>query len=165
MLLLQVMNARRREQPGGAKRGAAVGGTDLWGHGWGNVCPMGNNKGTTWTPNTTEAGPWQENLVFERGGVLLPAHAGEHPAEPGWSRELIPTLRWYPSPFTASEQGCGDTPPRCQAEGCSQYLRHPAPWLLGTQTGCVWGAWHPQRPPMLPERRMLRPLPVESCQV
>lgn len=25
------------------------------------------------------------------------------------------------------------------------------PWALGTQTGSVWGAWHTQRPPVLPE--------------
>lgn len=72
------------------KTGTAVGQTDLWEHGWGNECPTGNGKGTMQTPNT-KAGPWQENLVFRRGGPA-PSPAG-CPAELGWSRVPTPTPR------------------------------------------------------------------------
>lgn len=55
-----------------------------------------------------------------------------------------PAARWYLSPSTASEQWFGVIPPCCQAEGCSWNLIHPAPWVLGTQTGSVWDAQHPR---------------------
>lgn len=162
MLLLQVMHARRWEQPGGAKRGAAVGWTDLWGHGWSNACPMGNGKGTMRTPNPTEAGPWQENPVFQRGGPA-PSPCWRVPSRAGLEQNPFPPRGATQAPSPPPRRGLV-VPPHRQAEGRSQYLRHPEPWLLGTQTGCIWGARHSQRPPVLPERRMLRPLPVESCQ-
>lgn len=95
MLLLQVMNARRREQPGGAKRGGSSG-MDR---------PLGTRPGQRVSHNNFkhrqgETAGGKCGLSKCVGGFLPPARAGERPAE-----SPFPPARWYPSPFAAPSSG------------------------------------------------------------
>lgn len=124
--------------------------------------PWGMAKGPCGPQTLLRQGHGRKTRSF-KGWVLPPARAGECPAELGWSRaHSHPEV--VPKPLHHLREGIWWFLPHRQAEGRSQYLRRPESWLLGTQTGCIWGARHSQRPPVLPERRMLRPILVESCQ-
>lgn len=130
MLLLQVMNARRREEPAGAKRG---------GQQWDRQT-FGDMAGATrvpWGPQIPpEARLQQENTVFQRGGscpqpVLVSAQQSRAGAE-----SPFPPARWNPSTFTASEQWFGAIPPRCQAEVFKTAGTMGAGVPNGIHTGC-----------------------------
>lgn len=134
MLLLQVMNARRREQPGGAKGRGQQWDRQTFGNMAGAMSvPWGMAKGPC-RPQTPRQDHGRKTWSFE-GGVLPPAQQGAQQSWAGAECPLPPRDDTH-APSQPPSRTLVITPSqRCQGEGC----RHPPP--------LSHGRWGPKQDP------------------